>query len=329
MYFRPLAQTGGHRPSEALSLVGGWAWFTHVERLSRDEPSSILPASAMPNSWRERLTQHRPPMARLSFDAPSVMGILNVTPDSFSDGGVHESVDAALAHARNMVREGAHLIDIGGESTRPGAEEIDAATEIGRTQPVIAAIRDAGIETPISIDTRKMVVAKAAQAQMINDVSGFTFDSELAGYAAEVQSPVCIMHSQGDPQTMQNDPRYDNVLLDVYDWLENHIARIEALGIPRARIVADPGIGFGKSFEHNVTLLSRLSLFHGLGTALLIGVSRKGFIGRIGQEPQAHKRGPGSLAVGLHALNQGVQIIRAHDVSEHTQGIALWQACMA
>lgn len=328
-YFRPLTQTGANRPASALTLAGGWCWFTHVERLSRSTAPEIVPAAALPELWRMRLTQPRAPIAGLPMTQPSIMGILNVTPDSFSDGGVHESVDAAVAHARNMVREGAHLIDIGGESTRPGAAQIDTDTEIGRTQPVIAAIRSVGIDTPISIDTRKTAVARAAQAQLINDVSGFTFDAHLADFAAQTNSPVCIMHSQGNPETMQNDPRYDNVVLDVFDWLENRISAVEQQGIDRTRILADPGIGFGKSMEHNVALLQGLSLFHGLGTGLLLGVSRKGFIGRIGHEPLAHRRGPGSLAVALQALNQGAQIIRAHDVAEHAQGIALWQACMA
>lgn len=329
VYFRPLLQCGWPRPDSAKVLAGGWCWFAHAERLERGAASRLVDAGDIPDDWIKRLTAERPPLAGLALDRPRIMGILNVTPDSFSDGGAHASVEAALAHARTLVGDGADIIDVGGESTRPGAVEVPIETEIARTEPVIAALRAAGIDAPISIDTRKANVARAVQADLINDVSGFCFDEALAGFAVEAQVPVCVMHSSGDPSTMQNDPRYDDVLLDVFDWLEARISALEAQGIPRGRILADPGIGFGKTFDHNMALIERIALFHGLGTPLLLGVSRKGFIGHIGQAPEAAKRAPGSIAVALHAIGAGVQMIRAHDVAEHAQALALWRACMA
>ncbi len=211
----------------------------------------------------------------MAMSAPQVMGILNVTPDSFSDGGRHNAPDQALAHARVMVGQGAAIIDIGGESTRPGAAEVPVDEEIRRTAPVIEAIR-ADMPVPISIDTRKKPVAQAAidaGADLVNDVAGFTFDPDLVPYCAAHDLPVCVMHAQGDPETMQQAPRYDDVLLDVYDFLEERLAALEAAGIPRSRILTDPGIGFGKKMEHNLPLLRRIGLFHSLGCPILLGVS--------------------------------------------------------
>ncbi len=321
-YLRPLMQVGPAQPDGAVSF--GVVWFTHVEVLARDAASVIIPASDLSEAERAGFFS---PLAN-----PQIMGILNVTPDSFSDGGRHAGVDAALAHARAMVAAGADIIDVGGESTRPGAQEVPVEVEIARTAPVIAAIRAAGIDTPISIDTRKAAVALAALgagASIVNDVSGFTYDPDLAGVCVDYGAPVCVMHAQGDPQTMQANPRYDNVLLDVYDWLSVRIDALVAAGIPRARITADPGIGFGKTQEHNLALLNRISLFHGLGVPILLGASRKRFIGTLGHAPQATDRAPGSVAVALAAIAQGVAIIRAHDVADHTQAIALWQAAVA
>ncbi len=258
------------------------------------------------------------------------MGILNVTPDSFSDGGKHRSVAAALAGAQVMAA--ADILDIGGESTRPGARLIPEDEETRRTAPAITAIRAAGITTPISIDTRKATVARAALeagAQIVNDVSGFSFDPALAPLCAGRAAPVCVMHAQGDPATMQKAPTYDDVLLDVYDFLESRIASLIGLGLARDRIIVDPGIGFGKTLEHNLALLARISLFHSLGVPVLLGASRKRFIGTLGGAEQAAARMPGSLAVALAALKQGTQIVRVHDVPETLQAIALWQSVVA
>ncbi|MBM1813713.1 dihydropteroate synthase [Pseudosulfitobacter pseudonitzschiae] len=329
-YFRPLVQVGAARPDAALTLAGGWGWFTHVEVLERGRAPVVVSADQAYGDL-SALTHPRAPIAGLEWERPHVMGILNVTPDSFSDGGQHQG-DAATAHAVQMVQDGAVMIDVGGESTRPGAETVDPQDEITRTAPAIAAIRAAGIETPISIDTRKAAVAAAALdagADVVNDVAGFTYDAALAPLCAFRGAPVCVMHAQGDPATMHHDPHYDDVLLDVYDYLKERIAALTAQGIVRDQIIADPGIGFGKTLAHNMTLLNRLSLFHGLGVPILLGVSRKRFIGTLADEPDAAKRGPGSVGVALAALGQGVQLIRAHDVALHTQAIALWQASVA
>ncbi|MEX0318391.1 MAG: dihydropteroate synthase [Ruegeria sp.] len=327
-YYRPLVQHGPARPDGALPLAGGDLWFTHAERLSRDAAPRVVSADAIPGDVRDRLTAPRAPIAGLDMAQPQIMGILNITPDSFSDGGRHDTVETARAAAADMAAHGATILDIGGESTRPGADFIPEAQEIARTVPVIEAIR-AETDTLISIDTRKAAVADAALAAgagLVNDVSGFTFDPALAPQCAEAQVPVCVMHMQGDPATMQDNPEYENVLLDVYDFLAGQIARLEALGLTRAQIVVDPGIGFGKTEDHNLTLLRNLSLFHGLGCPILLGVSRKGFIGRIGQAPRADARAPGSIAAALAGLAQGVQIVRVHDVAQTAQALRLWSA---
>jgi dihydropteroate synthase len=278
------------------------------------------------------LSKPRPEIAGLSFDAPVLMGILNVTPDSFSDGGLHNDPDLAVQTAKDMVAKGAGLIDIGGESTRPGAALVATDEETSRTAPVIHALRRAGVTTPISIDTRKSSVGQAALetgADLVNDVSGFTFDPDLAQVCAKQYAPVCIMHAQGDPETMQDNPQYSNVVLDVYDFLETRITELVQLGISRDGIIVDPGIGFGKTQSHNLEILNRISIFHSLGVPILLGASRKGFIGKIGNEPRAEKRASGSIGVALAAIAQGVQVIRAHDVADHAQAIALWRASMS
>lgn len=328
-YFRPLVQIGPARPNPALPLAGGLGWFTHVEVLSRDAPSQVIANHEVPVSVIERLIAPRPDIAGLSLDRPRIMGILNTTPDSFSDGAKHAAVSDAVAAGLEMQSAGADIIDIGGESTRPGAVTVATAEEINRTAPVISALRASGLSTPISIDTRKAAVAEAAfamGANLVNDVSGFTFDPGLAPFCQKHQLPVCVMHAQGDPATMQQNPTYQNVLLDVYDALERQISLLEVGGIPRGAILADPGIGFGKSQAHNLAILARISLFHMLGTPLLLGASRKKFIGTIGRAPAALDRAPGSIAVALAGLAQGVQMIRVHDVSETRQAVALWYA---
>ena len=327
--FRPLPQSGRARPQGALPLAGGPLWFTHAERLSRAEPPQFVPADQIPAPVLARLTAPRASILGLELDRPRLMGILNVTPDSFSDGGRFAALDVAQAAGLAMQAAGADLIDIGGESTRPGAAEVPEAEEIRRTAPVIAALRAAGGALPISIDTRKAAVARealSAGAGMVNDVSGFTFDPALAPLCAASGVPVCVMHAQGDPATMQDDPAYDDVVLDVYDFLETRIAALEADGIARDRIIVDPGIGFGKTQAHNLSLLRNIAVLHGLGCPVLLGASRKGFVGRIGREPQALRRAPGSIAVGLAALAQGVQLLRVHDVDETAQALRLWRA---
>lgn len=337
LYYRPLAQTDACRPPGALTLAGGWCWFDRAEVLSRKGSQGLIAAQDIPAPVLARLCAPRPVLAGLAMDRPQLMGIVNATPDSFSDGGRFLGLGPALARAQAMAAAGMAIVDIGGESTRPGADYIAPEDEIARTQPLIAALRAAGFGLPISIDTRKAAVARAALAagaDLVNDVSGLAFDPAMTGLLAGegAAAGLCLMHAQGLPEDMQRDPRYGDVLLDVYDWLEAALQRAEAAGLARARICLDPGIGFGKTLAHNLALIRGLSLFHALGCPLLLGVSRKRFIGTlsaaaIGQADIApDQRLPGTLAVTLAGLDQGVQIHRLHDLPEIAQGLALWQA---
>ena len=295
--------------------------FERVEILERGRPSRVVPAREAPDL--DRLTRARPPFAGLTLDRPRIMGILNVTPDSFSDGGRHLAPAAAVARADAMAR--ADILDIGGESTRPGAVAVPPDEEAARVLPVIEAL--AG--RTISIDTRKAAVAEAALragATVVNDVSGGCFDVGMLATVARAGAPVILMHSLGTPETMQRDARYDDVLHDVLDALESRVAAAVAAGIPRDRIAVDPGIGFAKTQAHNLALLRRIGAFHDLGLPVLLGASRKGFVGAVGDAPRAEDRAPGTLAVTLAAVAQGVQLHRVHDVAEVVQGLALWRA---
>ncbi|MEM1375546.1 MAG: dihydropteroate synthase [Pseudomonadota bacterium] len=317
-YYRPLVASG-----PGLPLAGGWLTFRDVEEITRDG-SRIIAADAVPSDVLHRLTAPRADVAGLSLHAPRIMGIVNTTPDSFSDGGRLTTTEAAIAHAHSLEAGGAHILDIGGESTRPGADFVDAEDEIARTAPVIA-----GLRARVSIDTRKAPVARAALAagaSILNDVSGLRFDAGMAPLAAQSGAPICVMHSTGDPKTMQKDPRYDNVLLDVYDALAAQIALAEGAGVARDQIIVDPGIGFGKTQDHNLALLRGLALLHGLGCPILLGASRKRFIGTLSGVEAADQRVAGSLAVALAGVAQGAQILRVHDVAETRQALALWQA---
>ncbi len=327
-YYRPIACDDPSRPDGALPLAGGWCWFAEVEVLCRDAAPRRVAAAQLPAEVRDRLSAPRAAFGGLAMDRPQVMGILNVTPDSFSDGGRFLAPEAALAQAQAMA-EAADVLDIGGESTRPGAAEVEVAEEVARTAPVIAALREGGLGCPISIDTRKADVARAALAAgagIVNDVAAMGFDPEMASVVAGSGAPIILMHSVGTPATMQDDPRYEDVLLDVYDFLKARIAAAEAAGIARDRIMVDPGIGFGKTAEHNLALIRRLSLFHDLGVPVLLGASRKRFIGVIGRESVAERRVAGSLAVALAGVAQGAQVLRVHDVAETRQALRLWQA---
>lgn len=318
-YFRPIPDLSGGR----WRLAGGWTGFSSFELLERGTAARVVQDA--PPEVIGALTAPRPPVLGLSMDAPRIMGIVNVTPDSFSDGG-RWNEDGGIAHGRALIAEGAHILDIGGESTRPGAAAVPVPEEIARTRPAIGALSR---EAAVSVDTRKAEVARAAVAAgagLVNDVSGFDFDPGMAAAAAETGAAVCLMHARGLPENMQDDPRYGDVLLDVYDALAERIARAEAAGIPRDRIVIDPGIGFGKTLEHNLAILRRISLYHGLGVPVLLGASRKRFVGTLGGTETAAQRDPGSLAVTLAAAQQGIQIHRVHDVAGTRQGLALWQA---
>jgi len=314
---------------EALPLAGGPLRFSHVERLRRGAPPEVIAVSQLSEAERAPLCAPRAAFAGLDLSRPRLMGILNVTPDSFSDGGAFDSTDRAMAHAREMLAAGADLLDIGGESTRPGASETPPDIELARVAPVIAQLRAEGLPAPLSLDTRKSSVARGTDADILNDVSGLRFDPALADVAAETGAALILMHSLGTPDTMQAlaPGAYDDVLLDVYDSLAASVAQAEMAGVPRDRIMVDPGIGFGKTDPQQLALLSRISLFHGLGCAILLGVSRKGMIGRITAEPDPARRGPGSAGIGLWAISQGIQMLRVHDIGLHKQMIDLWRAC--
>jgi dihydropteroate synthase len=311
-----------------LPLAGGPLRFAEVEILSRGAPPRVVAAERLDDAVLGRLVNPRAMLAGLPGDRTAIMGILNVTPDSFSDGGRHADTAVAVAAAQVMAAAGADIVDIGAESTRPRAAPVDAATESARLAPVLAGLN--GINW--SIDTRKaaiMAQALDAGAALVNDVSALGHDPAALALVAARGCPVVLMHAQGDPQTMQEAPRYDDALLDVYDWLAARIDACVAAGIDRRRIIADPGIGFGKGLAHNLALLRGLSLFHGLGVPLLLGASRKALIGRVAGDVPPDARLPGSLALALHAAAQGVQIVRVHDVAETAQALAVWRAANA
>jgi len=261
----------------------------------------------------------------LPLNRPLIMGVVNVTPDSFSDGGHYLNLDAAVAHGLRLIDEGADLLDIGGESTRPGAAAVSLDEERRRVLPVLEALASAGV--PLSVDTQKhelMREAAAAGAAMINDINGFEVADALAAVAGG-NCAICIMHKQGDPQTMQRAPQYGDVVAEVDAYLQRRVAVAEAAGIARARIVIDPGFGFGKTLEHNLALLRGLEVFAASGIPLLAGLSRKSMIGALtGRE--VGDRVFGSVAAALIAAQRGAAILRVHDVAATRDAFAVWSA---
>jgi len=266
----------------------------------------------------------------LRLDQPRIAGIINVTPDSFSDGGLHFDAGAAIAHGLQMVEEGADLLDVGGESTRPGANEVSAEEEIRRVVPVIEALAKQ-TSVPIAIDTSKpevMRAAVAAGAGFINDVFALRRDGALDA-AAELNVAVCLMHMQGEPRTMQQEPHYDDVVSDVRRFLAERIFACEMSGIDKKRIVVDPGFGFGKTLEHNLALLRALDQFAALGVPLLAGLSRKGMIGTLTGRENPADRAAGSAAAALLAVQKGAAIVRVHDAAATRDALAVWQAVVS
>jgi dihydropteroate synthase len=262
---------------------------------------------------------------QFDLSRPLVMGIVNVTPDSFSDGGQHLHRNAALAHAQQLIAEGADILDIGGESTRPGAQPVSVQEELDRVLPVIEGLHNAPV--PISIDTCKhevMQAAIAAGAQMVNDINALQ-DAAAMNIVAAGNVAVCLMHKQGNPQTMQQQPHYQNVVDEVCAFLRERIAAAEAAGFQRNRIVIDPGFGFGKTLEHNLTLLRELKKLTELGVPLLAGLSRKSMLGTLtGQD--VGQRLPASVAAALIAVQRGAKIVRVHDVRATVDALKVWQA---
>jgi dihydropteroate synthase len=350
IYIRPLGLYAARIGDDAEEVWGGfrlaegWLDFSGVEVIERNGARVDRRIAGigefLERDWGRRalnaadmfemIRQPRARITGLDLSRPRIMGIVNVTPDSFSDGGQLQSTQAAIDHALRLEDAGADILDVGGESTRPGSESVELDEERARVLPVIEALAGRA-EARISIDTRKsqmMRDAVSAGADIVNDISALTFDPDAIETVAKLRVPVILMHALGDPKTMQDNPVYGDVLLDVFDYLE---ARMDACirgGIGREKLIVDPGIGFGKTLDHNLALMSGLSLFHGLGVPVMLGASRKGFVGRISGVEAAAERLGGSIGAALAAVGQGAQIVRVHDVSETRQALAVWQAAM-
>ena len=319
----------------ARPLAGGPTAFRAVDLMVRSDASvtvarvglTALADLDIPDlaGRLERLSAHRP-LAEPA-DGPMLMGIVNATPDSFYDGGRHAGSGAAIDHGMRLAQEGAAILDVGGESTRPGADPVPIDEEIRRTEPVVRALADAGHR--VSIDSRNapvMAAALDAGAAWVNDVSGLTHDPAAAALVAGRGCPVVLMHMRRDPKTMQVAPSYDCAPLDVYDELAARVAAAERAGIARDRILVDPGYGFAKSVRHNLEVTSWLALLHGLGCAILFGASRKSSIAALSRGEPAGDRLPGSLALALAAVARGAQVLRVHDVAETAQALAVRRA---
>ena len=330
----------GH-DGKVARLAGGLNWFAAVELMSVEDDrrvaTELVPVEGiesrfdddMAAQWKA-ITGPRSPLQlgerTIRLDQPQVMGIINATPDSFSDGGQFADAGAAAEAGAGMAGLGAAIIDVGGESTRPGARSVWEGDEIERIVPVIHQLALGG--AAVSADTRKadvMTAALEAGARMINDVSALTYDGRSAGVIAASSVPIVLMHHQGAPETMQENPRYGDVLVDVYVWLEDRIAAAEEAGIARDRILIDPGFGFGKNVGHNLELMNGLALFHSLGCPIVVGASRKRTIGALSGEAPADKRLGGSVAFAMKAGEQGAQILRVHDVFETVQALKVWR----
>lgn len=346
-YFRPVGFLDAPfgLDGKVARLAGGMAWFSALEAVTLDGDRAVsvellavegieerladLGADAG-RIWR-RITAPRPPLtlgARIvRLDQPQVVGILNATPDSFSDGGRFAGPDEAADAGFAMASAGAAIVEVGGESTRPGAKPVWEEDEARRVVPVVRRLAASG--TAVCVDSRKAAVMETALsvgAAMVNDVSALTWDDRSAAVVAAADCPVVLMHHQGRPETMQEAPHYDGpVAFAVYDWLEARIEAAEAAGIARERIVVDPGIGFGKTVQHNLQLVNALSLFHGLGCPIMLGASRKRMIGALSGEAPAGERLPGSIALAIKAVDQGVQLLRVHDVPETVQALRVWR----
>src|SRR4051812_42721822 len=322
-------------------LAGGLNWFAAVELIQVEgharTGTELVPVEGIESRFDEdmaaqwqALTSPRGPLQlgerTIRLDQPQVMGIVNATPDSFSDGGRFADADSAASAGADMASDGAAIVDVGGESTRPGAKPVWEGDEIERIAPVIRQLAAGG--AAVSADTRKadvMTAALEAGARMINDVSALTHDDRSAGVIAAAGIPVVLMHHQGAPESMQDNPRYDDVLVEVYLWLEERTAAAEAAGIARDKILVDPGFGFGKNVAHNLELMNGLALLHSLGCPLVVGASRKRTIGALSGEAPVDRRVGGSLAFALKAAEQGVQLFRVHDVFETVQALRIWR----
>jgi dihydropteroate synthase len=337
-YLRPTAfvDTPIGFDGQLARLAGGMLWHSAYELIERNGTKRLVPAS----DWASLPDEVQPIVARLSaprapfilgartirFDQPQVAAILNMTPDSFSDGGKHlTDPEAAAGAGVAAAGHGAAIVDVGGESTRPKAEAVWEGDEVARVVPVIERLSRAGVA--VSIDTRKAAVmeaALAAGAGIVNDVSGLLYDDRALEVVVRAGCPVILMHA-GDPRDLHERKLGPMPLLDVYDWLEARVAAAEVAGIPRARIIVDPGIGFGKTLADNLAVLNGLALFQGLGCAVMLGASRKRMIGALSNEAPAEDRLGGSVALALHGAMLGAQLLRVHDVAETMQALRVWR----
>ena len=347
LYLRPVGLKTG-RAEDALPLAGGRLTFAACEVIVRDQGSVTRSKATVTQitAWAEtagdpvrrriatlieRLTAARVDFAGRPITRPLIMGIVNVTPDSFSDGGEHFGPKAAIRHAGELATAGADILDIGGESTRPGADPIAVPDELTRVLPVIGALAGAPADAgrpALSIDTRHadvMAAALAAGAVIVNDVTALTGEPRSL-VAARAARAVVLMHMQGEPRTMNESPVYGDVVLDAYDFLEGRVDACVAAGIDRRRLIVDPGIGFGKEGNQNVGILRSLALFHGIGCPIMLGVSRKGLTAAHERDFAPKERLPGSLAAALFGLARGAQMLRVHDVAETRQAVAVWEA---
>lgn len=319
------------RPGTGL-LCGRRSQFERLVDRARKQPEQGALAQALTRA----LEASRPPAPlvlggrTLTFGARThLMGVVNVTPDSFSDGGRYLGAEAAVAHGLRLAEAGADVLDIGGESTRPGSRPVSAEEELARVLPVVEGLR-ARTDVPLSVDTTKAAVAREvlkAGAVLINDISGLSFDPELPRVIAEAGAACCLMHMQGTPETMQREPHYEDILDEVLSFLEQGVERAVAAGVARERLLVDPGIGFGKTLEHNLFLLNRLEELHVLGLPVLVGTSRKGFLGRlVGGKPPDERLAATLGSVVLAAATGGAQVFRVHDVAEARDALTVVDA---
>jgi len=318
----------------ALPLHGGPLAFSALE-VARRVPGqagvrqslTLADARILYPFLIDQLTARPMPWAGFDGGQQLIMGVINITPDSFSDGGEFFDADSAIAQGMRLLEAGADILDIGGESTRPGAAPVSPEEEIARVIPVITALARQG--AILSIDTRHAAVMQAAidaGARIINDVTALTGDAESLRTAASSDAALILMHMQGDPATMQADPRYDDAVLDLIDYFDARLAVLQTFGLSRARVALDPGIGFGKTLAHNLEILRDLAAFHIFGCPVALGVSRKSLIGRLSRAEQPKDRLAGSLAMSVMGFGQGVQIHRVHDVAEAAQARSVWRA---
>jgi len=330
----------GH-DGKVARLAGGLNWFAAADLLKVEEnrrvSSEIVPVEGIESRFDDHLaaqwaalTATRRPLQlgerTVRLDQPQVMGIVNATPDSFSDGGQFADANAAAEAGADMAGQGAAIIDVGGESTRPGAKPVWEGEEIERIAPIVRQLTAGG--AAVSVDTRKadvMTAALEAGARLVNDVSALTYDDRSASVIAAAGVPVVLMHHKGKPETMQDDPRYDDVLVEIYQWFEDRIEAATGAGIARDKILIDPGFGFGKNVAHNLELMNGLALFHSLGCPIVVGASRKRTIGALSAEATADRRLGGSIAFALKAAEQGAQVLRVHDVPETVQALRIWR----